>query len=132
MFYDHKESNALILLNDKQYIGDADQFAKWALYHFEFMDKDGTHEYAKMASEAYTNAINHSQTRKFAQMNISHSSQEAQQVVFELFSDIAPLTCANFVSLCQGRYESSLIHRIVPGMYIQGGRVDGSTVDGEF
>lgn len=32
VFYEHPESNALIYLNDSDYIGDADQFVQWALY----------------------------------------------------------------------------------------------------
>jgi len=51
----------------------------------------------------------------------------------QLFSDIVPKTCANFRSLCTGEcgesaetesklhYDGSIIHRIVPNGWIQGG-----------
>ena len=67
-------------------------------------------------------------------------------VVFELFSDIAPRACENFLALCTGfksksgeeiSYANSEIHRIVPGMFIQGGRVkapanEANIFEGEF
>ena len=51
----------------------------------------------------------------------------------QLFTDVVPKTCANFRSLCTGEcgessssefklhYDGSLIHRIVPNGWIQGG-----------
>ena len=50
VFYDHKDTSALIYLNGKDYIGDADQFTQWALYNFQYMDKDGLNVYNKIAS----------------------------------------------------------------------------------
>ena len=68
-------------------------------------------------------------------MHITHSGENGT-VVFELFSDIAPKTCANFMSLCEGfrktpeseavSYEGSEIHRIVPGMFLQAGRIQNN------
>jgi len=69
-----------------------------------------------------------------------------EKIVFELFSDLAPKTCANFLSLCEGfkresdqtelSYINSEIHRIVPGMFIQGGKIkctdSGSIFESEF
>lgn len=56
--------------------------------------------------------------------------------MFELFNNLAPKTCENFISLCCGfkrasdgeeiSYANTEIHRIVPGMFIQGGRVKAS------
>jgi cyclophilin family peptidyl-prolyl cis-trans isomerase len=49
------------------------------------------------------------------------------EVIFELFTDLAPKTCENFLQLCQGfknsigedvGYAGSEIHRIVNGMFI--------------
>lgn len=49
-----------------------------------------------MAEETYKNTINNSKTRKYVKMAIS-SSGTTEDVVFELFIDIAPLTCENFI-----------------------------------
>ncbi len=56
-------------------------------------------------------------------------------MIFELFKDIAPNTCRNFINLCsknQHGYKGSEIHRVVPGMYIQGGRINDKTEPHEF
>jgi len=54
-------------------------------------------------------------------------------LLLQLFSDIVPKTCANFRALCTGEcgespssefklhYDGSIIHRIVPNGWIQGG-----------
>jgi cyclophilin family peptidyl-prolyl cis-trans isomerase len=125
VFYEHDESNALVYLNGAQYIGDADAFAQWALYNYQLLDKDGLIYYEKLAKEAYAKAINNSETKAYAKMTVSHSGVKGD-VIFELFQDVAPITCRNFISFCkkeQQGYKGSLIHRVVPGMYIQGGRI---------
>jgi len=55
----------------------------------------------------------------------------------QLYNDVVPKTCANFRALCTGEcgestdsefklhYEDSLIHRIVPNGWIQGGGMFG-------
>lgn len=55
------------------------------------------------------------------------------RMVFELFKDLCPKTCANFVALCTGEkgkssssgtrlsYVNSIIHRVVHNGWIQGG-----------
>ena len=67
-------------------------------------------------------------------MIINFGAQD-QTVIFELFNDIAPRTCANFLALCEGHnrsdgeqltYQGTEIHRIVKGMYIQCGRIEPS------
>jgi len=53
--------------------------------------------------------------------------------VLQLYTDVVPKTCENFRALCTGdrgesphsefklHYEGSLIHRVVPNGWIQGG-----------
>ncbi|OMJ94638.1 hypothetical protein SteCoe_2129 [Stentor coeruleus] len=64
--------------------------------------------------------------------DISVNEKEIGRLVFELRSDIAPKTTENFRVLCIGgagstkcgvrkTYKGSVIHRIVPGLLIQGG-----------
>ena len=144
-FYEHNQASTLIYLDDKTYIGDSDQFTQWALYNYTHLDKNGLIHYNKQAKDAYEEAINNSKTRKYASMTISSHGQ-TETVVFELFNDIAPRTSENFLSLCQGykrksdgeelSYVGSDIHRIVPGMFIQGGKLKvsdkGSIYEGEF
>ena len=56
-----------------------------------------------------------------------------ERIIIELFSDVAPNACANFLSLCTGDkgkakgsgvpllYRGSRMHRLVPGSFVQGG-----------
>ena len=84
------------------------------------------------ANAAFREAINNNEKSKFAFFGI-YSEGVTGKVIFELFHNLAPKTCDNFLALCEGfkresdgehiSYLSSEIHRIVPGMFIQGGRI---------
>lgn len=58
----------------------------------------------------------------------------------ELYPDIAPITVANFISLCESHFYQGLIfHRVIPGFMIQGGGMDtnkrqkpAKSIKGEF
>ena len=70
-------------------------------------------------------------------MKINTGASIASKVVIELFDDIAPKTCENFRELCKGyqrvdektnenqgdkiSYVNTEFHRVVKGMYAQGG-----------
>jgi len=54
--------------------------------------------------------------------------------VFELFTNICPRTCENFIQLClgkssAGKYQESIFHKIVPGGAVFGGDI-GANQDG--
>ena len=52
-------------------------------------------------------------------------------IKIELYSEIAPNTVNNFISLIQKNYYDGLIfHRVIPGFMIQGGCPDGTGVSG--
>eukprot|EP00923_Selenidium_pygospionis_P000888 GHVN01001379.1.p1 GENE.GHVN01001379.1~~GHVN01001379.1.p1 ORF type:complete len:174 (+),score=20.71 GHVN01001379.1:26-523(+) len=59
--------------------------------------------------------------------------QRLGRLAFELFADICPKTCLNFLELCRGyrpssggrelTYKDSLFHRITPHFMLQGGDI---------
>merc|ERR1712137_808375 len=64
--------------------------------------------------------------------DVSIDGRVVGRIVFELYTDITPLTAVNFRALCTGEkgsgkqgfaldYKDSLFHRIIPGFMIQGG-----------
>lgn len=68
----------------------------------------------------------------------SASFPSALRLVFELFTDIVPKTCENFISLAMGNklsqhskkpltYTNSQFHRIIPGFMMQGGDLGDGT-----
>ncbi|MGN8914437.1 peptidylprolyl isomerase [Anaerofustis butyriciformans] len=61
-------------------------------------------------------------------------------MVVELYEDIAPITCENFINLVKdGFYNGLIFHRVIEGFMIQGGCPNGNgmggpghTIKGEF
>ncbi|PNW87242.1 hypothetical protein CHLRE_02g114700v5 [Chlamydomonas reinhardtii] len=65
--------------------------------------------------------------RTYCAFSIQQSSKLLGTVVLELFTDIAPATCANFIKYIKDGYQGTPLHRIVPNGWVQGGDiVDGS------
>ncbi len=51
----------------------------------------------------------------------------------ELYPDIAPKTCENFVKLCKEDFYAGLVfHRVIEGFMIQGGGYSDSIYNGDF
>ena len=49
----------------------------------------------------------------------------------ELFPEIAPISCANFIALANsGFYDGVIFHRVIPGFMIQGGDPTGTGTGG--
>ena len=117
-----------------------DAFLEWALQTFRYTDKTSNLIYKKSATDAHRAAINSTPGRSYVYMNINTGAAIASKIVIELFDDIAPKTCDNFRSLCKGykpdngsetlSYTGTEFHRVVKGMYAQGG--DLSKVYGKY
>lgn len=66
--------------------------------------------------------------------------ENGNEMKFELYDEIAPITVANFVKLAEeGFYDGLIFHRVIPGFMIQGGDPTGTgmggpgyTIKGEF
>lgn len=66
--------------------------------------------------------------------------ENGKQIKIELYPDIAPITCENFINLVkEGFYDGLIFHRVISGFMIQGGCPDGTgmggprkTIKGEF
>ena len=53
--------------------------------------------------------------------------ESGNEIVIELYPDIAPNTVRNFLSLARsGFYEGTIFHRVIPGFMIQGGDPQGN------
>lgn len=73
-------------------------------------------------------------------MNIKITMNNGNEMIAELYPEIAPKTVENFLSLIdKGFYNGLTFHRVIPGFMIQGGCPDGTgmggpghTITGEF
>lgn len=57
---------------------------------------------------------------------VTITMENDEQIIVELFPNIAPNTVRNFISLIEDEFYDGLIfHRVIPGFMIQGGDPDG-------
>ena len=75
-------------------------------------------------------------------LDIAIGSRDQPRVVFELYTDITPLTAENFRGLCTGEYgigkatrkklhyRDHKFHRIIDGFVMQGGDIEGKDGSG--
>ena len=55
---------------------------------------------------------------------VVHVQTNLGEFYLQLFDEVAPKTVSNFINyVLTGRYENSIVHRLVPGFVIQGGRL---------
>ena len=114
-------------------MGGEENFLEWAKNEFRYTDKSMRSIYKKLASDAHRIAVNETPGRSYVYMNINTGANVTSKVVIELFEDICPKTCENFRQLCCGyekagisekvSYINSEFHRVVKGMYVQGGNL---------
>lgn len=91
--------------------------------------------------------------RDYVSLSVVINSESVGELTIELFTDIVPQTCKNFVKICESSekmedgkpltYDGTLFHRVVPSGWIQGGDVEmkhgaggvsayGKTFDGKL
>jgi hypothetical protein len=128
----HKKS-PLIFVNNDEYIGGPEEFMNWAEDQYDYHDTTNIVLYNKKSVEMMRKSISETPSRKYAFMDFQLGKEPPAMVIFELFYDVAPLTCNNFIELCKGfttkkgktvGYKGSTIHRVVPQIFAQGGNIE--------
>ncbi len=62
---------------------------------------------------------------------VTITMENDEEIVIELYPEIAPNTVANFVSLVEsGYYDGVIFHRVIPNFMIQGGDPEGTGMGG--
>lgn len=62
---------------------------------------------------------------------VTITMENDDEIVLELYPEIAPNTVKNFISLIENNYYDGLIfHRVIPGFMVQGGDPDGNGMGG--
>lgn len=73
-------------------------------------------------------------SKSYCYFLVSIAGAKPRKILFELYNEVAPLTCKNFASFCESQdsrktYKGTYFHRIIPGFMVQGGdyeRSDGT------
>eukprot|EP00968_Pinguiococcus_pyrenoidosus_P003967 scaffold262_cov230-Pinguiococcus_pyrenoidosus.AAC.23 len=141
-----QKEKILFFCNDTEFIGGLEDFLEFAATRLNISKErlsDSSIDAPERAAEALISAREDTKhTFCFLEFQIGDAPPE--RVVIELYDDICPIACENFKKLCQGAgpkqkgFRDSLIHRVVPGGWIQGGDlVDGAgdhseAADGDF
>ncbi|TSB47579.1 peptidylprolyl isomerase [Alkalicoccobacillus porphyridii] len=71
---------------------------------------------------------------------VTMTMENGDEVVMELYPEVAPITVDNFVTLAgDGFYDGLTFHRVIPGFMVQGGDPEGTgtggpghSIEGEF
>lgn len=79
--------------------------------------------------------------RAYAFMDVCIDGELIGRIVYELFKNLCPETCANFIALCTGEkghsstnntrlsYVNSIFHRVVVNGWVQGGGMSDITIN---
>ena len=133
------ESGVAVYSEQAGFIGDDAEFVKWLGKNniggvAAAANSDGTGTNWDAFAEAEFQALLCESERTFAFLELAIESDGViGRLVFELFPEIAPVTCENFLALCEkesGGYAGSPIHRISSGDWLQGGDVVSGNGDG--
>lgn len=113
-------------------IGGSYELSQLALEKYKFIENLSQGIFASEAETAYIQKIS-SVMKKYVLWHIKIANGAEKKVVIELDIQNCPRTCENFWQLSNGFkdlcYTGSLIHRVVPDGYIEGGFIN--TVSGK-
>ncbi len=133
IFLKHKNS-PIVYINRDEYIGGVDAFLVWAEKRYEYHDSTNRAFYNRRCQENLKRHMLHNPARAYCYLDLKMGRDIPTSVVFELFLDVAPLTCRNFLELCKGfddgegqlvSYKGTSIDRVVPHGFVQGGNIIG-------
>eukprot|EP00607_Mallomonas_marina_P004633 CAMPEP_0182428188 /NCGR_PEP_ID=MMETSP1167-20130531/21319_1 /TAXON_ID=2988 /ORGANISM="Mallomonas Sp, Strain CCMP3275" /LENGTH=257 /DNA_ID=CAMNT_0024610923 /DNA_START=171 /DNA_END=941 /DNA_ORIENTATION=+ len=147
-YYRHSSSHCVI--RDGEYLGDIVNLIDIATNEYGIDDVEiaNTHIFEAAAKEDTDRAVKQtSHPAVYLQLGTDKFEKESEPlgtVVIELYDDLCPKACENFILLCTGEigriplpqdkntsvtlhYEGTPVHRVVPGGWVQcGDVVDGS------
>ncbi|XP_038540264.1 probable inactive peptidyl-prolyl cis-trans isomerase-like 6 isoform X2 [Canis lupus familiaris] len=135
-------SSYVMCFVNNQLLGDAADLQKWAHKMWDIVDVKPPELYEALTVD-YSAKYLRDTKHDFVFLDISIDFHPIGRLIFELYSDACPKTCRNFQVLCTGKvgysqsgiklhYVGSVIHRVVPNGWIQGGDIAyGKGDDGE-
>ena len=136
-----REESTIIVV-DGSVVTSAAAFANWAKSTHEISIDDRSTPLYQAVGLEQQQEIRKASGHEFVFFDVSIADEPAGRLVFELFTDVAPVACRNFRLLCNGSvassirdgvgsltYAGSLFHRVQPQGWLQGGDIVGSSGD---
>jgi len=116
-----------------EYIGAKAKFVKWCGEQYGYVDSTHKIMYERLAKK-HMRSVMAKNGRQYADIDIAIDGRKEGRITVELFTDICPKTCENFIGLLKGSdagtYVKCPFHRIVPDGWIQSGDVVDGTGKG--
>ena len=135
----HKENVLFMFGPSKEsriYAGGSDIFLGWTKREFGYDDSRTNRALFNGVARRHFMASLQATGRQFFKMVFESQNPEDDagpteplgEIIVEMFTDVCPKTCARVLDLVAGKmggptYAGSLIHRIVPGGWVQGGEI---------
>lgn len=128
------QKGPIIFEGETNYLGGAKEFLEWAKNYAQYIDNSKEIIYEIKSKLNLKKITKMSKDKIYCFFYIKYGQNDIGTLIFELFKDIAPKTCENFIQLCISNYTNSqgcivsylgsFFHRVVPGSFIQGGIID--------
>merc|ERR1719326_160215 len=129
-------TSPVIFYNSVNYIGDEEQFRTWCVRAYGHKaNKSNNVLYRGLAKKEYSSWLTENKN-SFCYFDLNCGGHKLGRVVFELYRTVCPRTCQNFMDLCTGskgkgyNYKNTILHRVIPDVFIQGGDIDKGSGDG--
>ncbi|KAJ8923006.1 hypothetical protein NQ315_001554 [Exocentrus adspersus] len=116
-------TKSVVVFIDDDYLGDDVALEKHVSKKYKFSLTKDWYEMGKCHLVEYLQNIMN-KFRQLAYLTISIDNRVAGTLLFELYNDIVPLACENFLGRCKegfGGYAGTSIQRVVQNGWIQGG-----------
>jgi len=121
----------VIVYVDFEYLGGLGEFLDFVGFRFLYKTQKEPEYFEKIASDVYKNHVIDS-LRKYVYLDINIECKPAGRLIIQLFNDVVPKTCQNFLLLCTGErgynekglrlsYGETWFHRMMENSWIQGG-----------
>lgn len=140
--FQHSSSNPFVIHSIYGYIPD---FLTWACSFYQLPDPRAHPSFGELESSLRDDASQQLQqwmqqrsSHKFAFMDVQIGNAAPERIIFELYADLLPRTCDNFLKLCTGEvgalpsetfggaklcYAGNRVHRVVRDGWFQAGDI---------
>ena len=125
-------NDVVLVFVDSELIGGLAELLDWASRLYDYEDFRSEQLYDTLRKRHFVDYV--AQTGDdFVFLDFSQEDKEVGRLVIQLFRSLAPKTSENFRALCTGEkgrsettslnlhYKNTVIHRVVPNGWIQGG-----------